>query len=250
MPPCYFRRSEVDNAFKPHSWQGVVFKEFSASLGSAARPFPCVFGVAGFEADQLRFAFGERLEPAWLAQVLGAYLTQARDFGPNTSLVVFSRPGPVVSLEAYRSRFWATLLALSAQDRGECPPSISHYLTDPSWEFCFAGEPIFVVCNTPAHVFRQSRRASTFMLTFQPRWVFERLLGTPAAAERAFGKVRRRLKRYDMLPPSPCLGQYGQPGVLEHEQYFLMDDNERPSCPFETLPKGKPGLGKADEEAA
>jgi len=31
------------------------------------------------------------------------------------------------------------------------------------------------------------------MLTFQPRWVFEKILGSEKAAEAAFAEVRKRL---------------------------------------------------------
>jgi FPC/CPF motif-containing protein YcgG len=209
-----------------------------------------VFAVAGFELDQLRFGFNDRLDGAWLAPVLKDYLRSAREFGPNTSLVAFSRPGPVAGLESFRARFWALLKDLAGQDPSPWPSGVSQSLTDSTWEFCFAGEAIFVVCNTPAHVLRQSRRASAFMVTFQPRWVFESILATPACAEKAFAKVRRRLTTYDMLPLSPALGRYGEPGVLEHEQYFLSDDNERQGCPFTSLRDDKPSSASESEKAA
>jgi FPC/CPF motif-containing protein YcgG len=236
----YFGRHEIEDTFGPQSWQAIVFKEFSSALTSTARPFPCIFGAAGFAADQLRYAFLDQPEAPKLAPILQAYLKEARSFGQNTSLVVFSMPGPVRSLESYRKRFWSLLRNLSHVDPAPWPAAIPERLDDPAWEFCFAGEPIFVVCNTPAHVLRQSRRASTFMLTFQPRWVFENILGTAEAAERSFGKVRKRLASYDMLPPSPVLGQYGDPGVYEHQQYFLDESNDTPKCPFAALKNDRP----------
>ena len=75
-----------------------------------------------------------------------------------------------------------------ALDKNAWPAEIPEQVDHPMWEFSFAGEPIFVVCSTPAHVMRQSRRASTFMLTFQPRWVFEKILGTEKAASAAFAR--------------------------------------------------------------
>jgi len=185
-----------------------------------------------------------------LAPTLAAYLRAARGFGSNTSLVVFTPPSPVRSLEGYRKRFWNLLRDLAAQDSQPWPATVPQRLDDPAWEFCFAGEPMFVVCNTPAHVLRQSRRSSTLMMTFQPRWVFDSILGTPSAAKKAFGKVRRRLAAYDMLPPSPVLGQYGAKDVFEYQQYFIGDDNERPKCPFASLRNDKPTTDTDMEKVA
>lgn len=104
------------------------------------------------------------------------------------------------------------------------------------WEFCFNGEPIFVVCMTPAHTLRQSRRSSGFMLTFQPRWVFDDILGIQEKATSSFQLVRERLKQYDFLNLSPSLGKYGDIDNREWKQYFLNEDNDTVSkCPFYKL---------------
>ena len=119
------------------------------------------------------------------------------------------------------------------------------------WEFSFAGEPIFVVCSTPAHVMRQSRRCSAFTLTFQPRWVFEKILGTEKAASAAFAEVRKRLIPYDSTSPSPLLGRYGATDGREYQQYFLADDNHTEAgCPFAKLAQNKTSPAKDREQAA
>jgi FPC/CPF motif-containing protein YcgG len=119
------------------------------------------------------------------------------------------------------------------------------------WEFSFAGEPIFVVCSTPAHVMRQSRRSSAFMMTFQPRWVFDKILGTEKAAAAAFAKVRERLVPFDTTGPSPLLGHYGNPEGREYSQYFLYDDNQiPPECPFHRLAQSKIPPVEDTEQAA
>lgn len=138
---------------------------------------------------------------ALLAAVLRTYLGEARSLGPNTSLVAFSRPGPVASLENYRRRFWTLLRDLAQGNSTAWPAGVDERLDDPSWEFSFAGEPIFVVCNTPAHVFRQSRRASAFMVTFQPRWVFDAVFGEGAGQSNALEVIRSRLADYGHAAP-------------------------------------------------
>jgi uncharacterized protein len=231
----FFSGEEVTEAFPRNSWQHIMFKETEATLTSRARPFPCVFGVAGFNSGQLRFTFSENMQTHEVAAALEEYLLECRRFGRNTSLLVYSRPGPVQSIATYEEQFWSLLEDLAATDKHSWPPHIPEQLDHPMWEFCFNGEPIFVVCNTPAHVNRQSRRASCFMLTFQPRWVFDDILGTPEIAAKSTGKVRRRLEPYDLVPPSPALGTYGDTDNREYSQYYLGDTNAQSRCPIHSL---------------
>jgi hypothetical protein len=146
---------------------------------------------------------------------------------------------------------WMTLDQLARLDKSPWPEEIPEQIDHPMWEFSFAGEPIFVVCTTPAHVMRQSRRSSAFMLTFQPRWVFEKILGTEKAANAAFSEVRKRLIPYDSASPSPNLGRYGAADGREYQQYFLHDDNHSGAgCPFAKLAQTKTGQIEDKEQAA
>jgi uncharacterized protein len=95
MSRLFLKKSEVASSHAASTWQSVMFSEFEAQMSSEARPFPCIFGVTGYRLDQLRYLF---LDPfdievlgAWLAQ----FVAESRSHGPNTSLVVFSRPRPV-----------------------------------------------------------------------------------------------------------------------------------------------------------
>ncbi|WP_265306153.1 YqcI/YcgG family protein [Verminephrobacter eiseniae] len=230
------RRRDIAERYAKTSWEQILFSEFSTSLESSNRPFPCIFGVRGFKLDQLRYVFQENLDLDLTSAALKEFVRDARSFGPNTSLVIFTRPEEIKSIDAYQEEFWKILKGLADRDHTPWPEHMPTEITHPEWEFCFAGEPVFVVCNTPAHIFRQSRRASSFMLTFQPRWVFDKILGTEKSTQTAFGAVRKRIAHYDFLPVSPKLGRYGHPGVLESEQYFLDDRNQGgSSCPFQAL---------------
>ena len=51
----------------------------------------------------------------------------------------------------------------------------------------------------------------------------------------ALSKVRALLAKYDPIPVSPELKNYGDFGSRESKQYFLMDENEPASCPYEKL---------------
>lgn len=251
MERLFLRREEVARKFPVSSWQSVMFAEFEAQMSSEARPFPCVFGVTGYRQDQLRYLFLDPYDVSVLGEQLAQYVAQSRSFGPTTSLIMFTRPRPVQTLDAYYRRMWATLDQLARLDKSSWPADIPEQLDDPLWEFSFAGEPIFVVCTTPAHVMRQSRRSSAFMLTFQPRWVFEKILGTKKAANAAFAEVRKRLIPYDGAGPSPLLGRYGATDGREYKQYFLHDDNQTESrCPFAKLAQSKAPHATTDTEQA
>jgi FPC/CPF motif-containing protein YcgG len=54
MSRLYSRRGEVASSHAVSTWQSVMFSEFEAQMSSEARPFPCIFGIAGYRQDQLR----------------------------------------------------------------------------------------------------------------------------------------------------------------------------------------------------
>jgi FPC/CPF motif-containing protein YcgG len=238
---AYLTAKDVQTRYVSSSWQRVLYSEFEATLLSNSRPFPCVFGVTGLKSDQVRVAFPDPLDAATLAPILQDYVSHARDFGRMTSLIVFARPGPVQDIEHYRKRFWSLLDDLEHLDPSPRPTKIPRDLDTPGWEFCFAGEPIFVVCNTPAHVMRQSRRSTSFMITFQPRWVFDGITNSDdPAVLRSLRLVRERLESFDAIPNYPYLGHYGDPDNREYQQYFIDDTNEAPACPYHQLSRPAP----------
>jgi uncharacterized protein len=251
MSGLYLRKGEVGSNYAVSSWQSVMFSEFEAQMSSEARPFPCIFGVSGYRTDQLRYLFLDPFEVEVLGAQLAHFVAESRSLGPNTSLIVFTRPRPVQTLSAYYRKMWLTLDQLARLDKSPWPDTIPEQIDHPMWEFSFAGEPIFVVCSTPAHVMRQSRRSSAFMLTFQPRWVFEKILATEKAASAAFAEVRKRLIPYDSTSPSPLLGRYGNNDGREYQQYFLADDNHAETgCPFAKLAQNKVSQIEDREQAA
>lgn len=235
MNKLILTKDETSCTFDQNTWQRKIYNEFDAALASTSRAFPCVYGVSGHNTGQLRFIFQDRLDAAILAEGLASFLRDARTFGPLTSLVVFEAPNHIDTIEAYHQRFWSLLRDISELDAKPWPSEISPDVMNETWEFCFAGEPIFVVCNTPAHVARQSRRSSAMMLTFQPRWVFDNILGNRASASKATGTVRARLQSYDFVKPSSALGLYGDHENREALQYFLSDDETSLQCPYTNL---------------
>jgi len=234
-------------SLKPGSWEYKAFYDFRSIILSPDKVFPCTLGVAGFGADQLRFNFIKHdLESDTaanqLAAALQSFVPNARSFGKNTSLVVFFRENRDLGVEAYECIFWNILNKLHNLDSRPWPKEIPHETDHNNWEFSFSGEPIFVVCNTPSHKARMSRYAGNFMITFQPRWVFDGVIGKDAPnADRIKSEIRRRLSIFDAVPISPDLGVFGDEENREWKQYFLSDDNQvrATGCPFNHSRRGQ-----------
>jgi len=223
-------------------WEKEVFDSFEGDMLSETDLFPCVFGVEGFKQGNLRFAFAaDPLNENDLMKVRNSlieYSEMFRTLGRMTSFAVFFQPSEqALSMEAYEEQFWNVLKFLHENDPKEWPGDIPTNTDDKMWEFCFNGEPIFVVCNTPAHQKRRSRSAKTFMITFQPRWVFEDLKGEKGEKGRAL--VRKRLAKYDEVEVHPAMGFYGEEENREWKQYFIRDTNEDipEECPFHAMMK-------------
>jgi FPC/CPF motif-containing protein YcgG len=247
--PPLLTRSDVEDAVEQGDlpgWAGLVLAEFNRSLMSKEQPFPCTFGVEGFTRDSFRYVFAdgprEDSELLPIAHSLVHYLEIYHTIDRYTSMVVFFKPSAApCSIDEYRANFWYVLHYLHHHDPKPWPEAIPTDSEDPNWEFCFAGEPIFVVCNTPAHIHRRSRYASGMMIAFQPRWVFEELMAHPRKSERARAIIRARLEKYDSVPPYHALGVYGDLHNREWMQYFFPDteDNDptreaKARCPLDT----------------
>jgi FPC/CPF motif-containing protein YcgG len=206
--------------------------------------FPCIFGVDATRRGTLRYTFvpadagGE-----YLGEALKEFVALAPDLGRRTSLVAFFEPdGRDRTVDEWRERFWGILRRLHDADPAPWPEGVSADTEAPDWEFCFAGMPMFVVANTPAHRQRESRRFEYLSITFQPRFVFDDLAEDSPQGRNARKVIRARLRAYDVVPPTPLLGSFGTPGNREWTQYFLEDDNAVSHagrrCPFNDQAKG------------
>lgn len=222
------------------SWENQAYLQFEEILTDKGKPFPCTLGIAGFNADQLRYHFVEH-NPAseeaavCAAATLQSYLPIARGCGKNTSLVIFFKETRDLGIPEYQSVFWSLLNNIHKLDSRAWPQNISKDPDSHQWEFSFGGEPIFVVCNTPSHKNRLSRYGEYFTVTFQPRWVFNGVIGTDApSSDKIKDTIRTRLKEFDLIAPSPSLGTFGDIDNKEWNQYYLDDENMSDSlkCPF------------------
>lgn len=189
----------------------------------------------GLQKGHLRISFHETITAASLAPALSQYCRSARGYGDFTSLVVFEEPSELLTIAQYHDRFWKLLDELVACDTTAWPSNMPQRTNDAKWEFCFAGEPLFVVCNTPSHIMRRSRYFPSFMLTFQPRWIFDKILDTSFNTLKEFDVVSQRLNHYDHVDKASVLGCYGDRYNKEALQYFLSDGDNVMHCPFTHL---------------
>ncbi|WLR43268.1 YqcI/YcgG family protein [Bacillus carboniphilus] len=225
----------TDDSYVPN-WGLNVFQSFSSDMLDEERLFPCFLGVEGLKNDWLRFTFIDSLQTGMdkLAEDLRTYLKSYKQIGRYTSFVAFFKPEPLKTIEEYEKDFWRVLQNLHKLDDKPWPQEIPVDPDNHMWEFSFHDQPMFVVCNTPAHKKRKSRYSKTFMMTFQPRWVFEGIDENTVKGRNIQKIVRNRLKHYDDVAAHPELGWYGKESNLEWKQYYLKDDNEKSAakCPF------------------
>jgi uncharacterized protein len=239
--PGLFTHKEEASIIRPvPAWQIEALRSLRSQLLSPSPPFPCIFAVTAAKRRHLRFAFiDSATDPdAWgdLVHVLTRYSKIYRTISRTTSLIVFFKPEETpLSLGEYEERFWEILQFLHEHDPKPWPAELPRDPTEPLWEFSFAGEPMFVVCTTPAHRQRRSRSSKGFVITFQPRWVFEDLGIDTRRGRQARERIRKRLRRYDGVPAYPGLGPYGTPEYREWAQYFLPDSNDvaKGECPLQ-----------------
>ena len=142
-------------------WAHRAFRRFGGDVESSAPLFPCVFGVEAFREDGLRFVFVEGDEDPGdleeLAQALAQFVRRSRGFGRYVSLVAFFAPQEEDrELADWEQAFWRVLQLLHDHDVEPWPDEIPMDPEQDYWEFCFAGTPMFVVCNTPSHGSRSS----------------------------------------------------------------------------------------------
>ncbi|UPV74727.1 YqcI/YcgG family protein [Halorussus limi] len=214
------------------AWKAERYLSFHETMTDEVAPFPCYFAVDAHCDGDLRYLFapGPTTEAgeSVVADGLAEYLDGARAIADVTALAVFFEPDDGnLSVADYRERVWDLLVSLRRNDPEPWPESIPTDPANPEWEFCYAGEPMFVVARAPAYDRRNSRHAPHGLeLTVQPRWVFDGLGPDTEAGQRAREVIRQRLAEFDDVPRHPAIGDYGDPDVREWKQYVLPDDND------------------------
>ncbi|GIG40972.1 YqcI/YcgG family protein [Cellulomonas phragmiteti] len=210
-------------------WRHDAYQQFKQRMLDPQQPFPCIFGVEAVVRSTLRYAFVDDAagQAHGLAAALSDFTQVSASLGKRTSLVCFFESwSQERSHEAYHDHFWDLLRQVSALDVQEWPQGISADTDDPSFEWAFGGEPMFVVVNTDLHEKRRSRAFDRVAITFQPRFVFDDIAAGTVKGDEARRLIRARLSDYDDAPVTPLLGSFGDDANREWQQYYLDDGQD------------------------
>ena len=229
-------RADIEAAIEDGSlpeWEARRYRSFDRTMTDEESPYPCYFAVDAHEAGDLRYLFAPPVATeagrAAVADGLADYLAAAPDIADLTALAVFFEPsdGADATVPEVREDVWGLLRYLRRHDPEPWPQDVPADPENPEWEFCFAGEPMFLVARAPAYERRHSRHTPHGVeVTVQPRWVFDDFGGDTPAGRAARGRIRERLSAYDDVPVSPEVGDYADEGSREWKQYVLPDGDE------------------------
>ncbi|RBI62380.1 hypothetical protein DMJ13_10945 [halophilic archaeon] len=224
------------------AWKKKRYLEFRKTMRDTR--YPCHFAVHAERNDSARYLFaGDARDRDALLKVregLRQYLERYRSIAKRTTLVIFFKPTTEDQTEQeYRKQFWGVLEFLNAWDPEPWPSDIPEDPNDPEWEFCFSGEPIFIVGRAPFYTDRKSRYTPYGLeMTIQPRGTLDDISGDTMEGQQARSVIRDRLKDYDDIDSHPDIGDYGDPNTREWKQYLLPTSNEEGlnEFPFEIDP--------------
>jgi hypothetical protein len=243
----------VENGTLP-AWACEQYESFDEKLLGERNgtSFPCHFGVEAQRNGGALYTFVPgtdepgRVDAAALdalAAVVEAYLATREMHGPRTSLVTMFEPPADPDAwgeREYRDAFWQVLQHLHDVDETPWPTDIPTDPAHPQFEFCYAGEPMFVTGAAPFFDERKSRYNGVGLeVTFQPRSVFEGITGDTEAGQRAREQIHDRLEGYDGTHPHAHIGDWEDDVSHEWKQYLLPDGDERyadDACPLDVDP--------------
>ncbi|WP_227938242.1 YqcI/YcgG family protein [Alkalihalobacillus deserti] len=221
------------------TWKTDAVYQFKNKMTDTENAFPCIPAIQALYNKHLRFAFvgdpRDQTTSLTLADTIKEYALSSRKFGKYSTLITFFfTPNDLATMPIayFEHLFWEQLKAIHAIDQKKWPSSVPKEVSNPAWEFCFHGEPLFIYCASPAHKQRKSRNFPYFMFALTPRWVLQNFPSSSDYANIIKSKIRNRLTKYDSIAPHPDLNTYGNEDNFEWKQYFLRDDQTSSSCPF------------------
>jgi len=234
-----FDQSELADAIEMGEligWKKQRYLVFRETMRESR--YPCHFAVQAERSDSARYLFaGDARDRDALLKVregLRQYLERYQSIADRTTLVMFFEPPPEDKSEReYRGRFWRVLEFLNERDPEPWPSGVPDDPDNPEWEFCFCGEPMFIVGRAPFYTDRKSRYTPYGLeITIQPRRTLDDITGDTVEGQRVRSVIRDRLEDYDDAVPHPDIGDYGDPDTREWKQYLLPTSNEESLSEF------------------
>ncbi|RYP25273.1 hypothetical protein DL765_000154 [Monosporascus sp. GIB2] len=198
----------------------------------------------GYKANEIDFFFldsenvGDLDTAKFGAKAILEYHKILKHRGRNVSLVLICPPPTVErSVDEYHELFWSFLKRLRQLDPKPWPAHIPHDTFHQKWCMNFDETEAFFAVQSPAHRQRLSRYAPNLAMVYQPRYIFDIIFKDTHYRESATKTVRGLIDKYDKIPRSPDISDYGLDGTTESRQYFLLDKNEPAQCPYTSLDK-------------
>ncbi|MHB1469794.1 MAG: YqcI/YcgG family protein [Solirubrobacteraceae bacterium] len=226
------------------AWWHEAYDDLSRMLVTPNPKFPCIYAIRALRNDTLRFVFLRDSESdasiVAFASALSQYVKVCQSLTPHTAfLAFFAADLEEMTLEQHHSEFWRVLQRLHELDPSPWPAQIPSDPAEPLWEFCFDGEPMFVLGSGPVHVARHSRYSAVRTISFQPRFMFDELISAPNLLNRARRIIRDRVIEMDGFPVHPMIQMYHEEGNREWRQYVVPEDNLPidGACPFHAIPR-------------
>ena len=227
-------RGEIDH------WKVMRYEDFRKNILDDQSLYPCFFAVEAERRGMARYLFINSVANSEdllkLRDGLYDYVKNYKSIGKRTTLVIFFKPSEeILSAEKYKKQFWKVIQFLHENDPEPWPANIPIETEHPQWEFCFGGEPMFMVARSPIYSSRRSRYTPYGLeITIQPRGALEDITGDTKGGQEARNIIRQRLTDYDDIPPHPDIGDYGVSDSREWKQYVLPETNEESviRCPF------------------
>jgi uncharacterized protein len=233
-------KEDFDGSRLIPSWVRDDYSAFSAKV--TTRGFPCHFGTIAETKGELRYTYATRNDLSTLPATLGEFMDLSRAHpDARYAMIGFFEPEPIDrAFDYYQGKFWDICNFLHAHDTQPWPESIPADTSDPLWEFCFAGEPLFLFTGFPAYKQRQSRNFGRgLMILFQPKRVFNGLEGATPGGIRAREMIRPKLQAWDGgMEMHPDFNIIDEELAYRWKQYCASDDNSPTvgTCPFHKAP--------------
>jgi FPC/CPF motif-containing protein YcgG len=232
-------------------WKETRYRSFQETMTDSEKPYPCFFAVEAQKKGYFRYSLpGDPTSEsslATLADDLAEFVDIYSDIGEYPAIVIlFEPPETEQSAESYKTQFWNVLSYLQEVDPEPWPATVPTDPEHPKWEYCFAGEPLFVVGRAPFYDARRSRYTPHGLeITMQPGGVFDDLTGLDDTGQEARTIIRERQAEYDDIDRHPDIGDLVDPRARQWKQFLLPETNEESvvRCP---LPERTDVKGRTD----
>lgn len=203
--------------------------------------FPCLFGRKAAAAGTCHLVFARATHLATdIARGLADYVSMLDPIPlrqrVGNPLLVFLETHSGSTLTEQQALAWSVLQQVHAHDPRPWPEDIPSDPHDSRWSFCFAGMPLFINMNFPAHRQMKSRNLGEHIaFVINPRESFDEVASAATESGRRIrARIRERVRHYNDGVVPATLGFFGQGDNFEWRQYQLQEPGslDPTHCPF------------------